>query len=106
MFSSTSPCPVSDRQNPTEHHRTGERDRGDHEHRLECLADARDVDAHEDHVCGQVDPPAVGDAEQAERLDVVADEGGDRGRRDRLLDEDRRPGGETPHGPGARRANV
>ena len=82
-----------------EDHQTDQRDGGDHEHDLERFADAGQVDADEQHVRGQVHPPAVGDAEQPERFDVGADEGGDRGRRDRVLDQDRGPGGKPAPGP-------
>ena len=64
------------------------------EHQPQRLADAVQVDADEDQVADQVDRPAAGQPEQPERLDVAADEDRDRGRRDRVLDEDRRAGGE------------
>ena len=71
-----------------------DRDRRDHEHHLERLADADQVDADEDGVEDEVDRPAGVDAD-VERLDVAADEHDDRGRRDRVLDQDRRAGQEA-----------
>ena len=71
-------------------------DRGDDEDQLERLADAVEVDADEDGVEEQEHRPAARDPEEPERLDVAADEHGDRGGRDHVLDEDRRAGGEAP----------
>ena len=75
--------------------RANDGDRGDREHHLERLAHAEEVHADEDQVEDEVDVPAVGDPEQSERLDVGADEVRDRGRRDGVLDEDRRAGEEA-----------
>ena len=60
------------------------------------------MDADEDREAGEIDRPAGLQAEQAERFDVVADEDGDRGGREDVLDEDRRAGQEAA--PGAERA--
>ena len=72
-----------------------QRDGGDDEHDLERFADPGEVDADEQHVDRQVHPPSIGDSEQSERLHVCADERGDGGRRDRVLDQNRRPRGES-----------
>src|SRR5690606_13570318 len=55
----------------------------------------------EEHEAGQVHGPARLQAEQAERLHVVADEDGDRGGREDVLDQDGRAGEEAA--PGAER---
>ena len=67
---------------------------GDHEHQLECLPRAVRWMPRK-QIRREVHPPAVGDPEQVERLEVGADEGGDRRRRNRILDQDRGPGGEA-----------
>ncbi len=62
-------------------------DRGDAEHQLERLADAVQVHPDEHGVGDRVDQPAVGQPEQAQGLDVAADEHRDRGGRDGVLDQ-------------------
>ena len=53
------------------------------------------MNADEDGVGGEIDPPPVLDAEQVQRFDVGTDEGGDGRRRDGVLDEDRGARGEA-----------
>jgi hypothetical protein len=73
-------------------------DRRDAEHELERLADSVEVDADEHRVGDQVDQPTVGEPEEAECLHVAADEHGDRGGRDGVLDEDGHARGEAADG--------
>ncbi len=83
-----------------------QRDGGDDEHHLQRLTDTGQVDTDEKHIGGQIDPPAVGDAEQPERFDIapmnVAMAAGAIAYSMRMAV----PVANPPHGPSARRAKV
>ncbi|AGC60739.1 Mg2 transport transmembrane protein MgtE [Mycobacterium liflandii 128FXT] len=55
---------------------------GDDEHYLQCFTHTRQMNADKECINGQVNPPSIANAEQAQRLYVCADEGGDRRRCD------------------------
>ena len=70
----------------------------DAEHQLEGFTDPIEVHSDEHRVGDRVDQPAVGEAEEPQGLDIAADEDGDRGRRDGILDQDGHAGREATDG--------
>lgn len=74
---------------------TNQRHPGDDEHRPQCLTGSTEMDTDKDCVNRQVDPPPIGEAGQVQRFDIASDEGRDGGRSDGILNENRRPRGES-----------